>query len=90
MLSPNGEHSSLVLQLVLNDVKLAVWIGILHLFADWRPSEHLVLDKCAVLIQLELGNGTHGARLKVDPHELVLADDFLTPIQVLLRHIQRV
>lgn len=84
VLRPNRQDSPLVLQLVLDDVELSVEVVILYFGILLCVTKYVMLDECAVLIQLELANRAHGARLKIDPHELVLTDDFLASFRVLL------
>ena len=84
VLCTDRQDSPLVLQLVLDHVKLTVKVWMLNFRVNRLVRKHSVFHEGAVLVELELAYGSPSTRVKCHSHELVLRDDLLATICALL------
>ena len=80
VLCTDRQDSPLILQLVLDNVKLTGKIWVLNFRVRTLVRKHLVLHERAVLVELELANGSPRSRVECHSHELVLRDDLLATV----------
>ena len=80
VLCTDRQDSSLVLQLVLDHVKLTINVWMFNFWVNRLVRKHSVFYKGAVLVEFELAYGSPSTRVECHSHELVLRDDLLATV----------
>lgn len=84
MLSPNSEHSLLVLKFILHYVELSIEIWLSGTSAWTSGRKDIMFDKLFVLIELKPLNWTSALAVELDLDEVIFLIDSFAAVLILL------